>query len=202
MSDPSATSGKLVIISGPSGAGKSTVVRRLLEQCELPVALSVSATTRHPRPGERDGVEYHFLPKDEFLRRRDAGDFLEWKEVFGQGQLYGTLRDETTAGLTAGKWVVLEIDVEGARMVLEQHPEAITIFLHPGSMEELEQRLRQRGTEPEESILRRLEVARREMNCRDRYEYEVVNDTVDKAVQEICDIFMSHRGDNPTCSKN
>ncbi len=195
MADPSATQGRLVIISGPSGAGKSTVVRRLLERCTLPLALSVSATTRQPRPGEQEGIDYHFLPKDEFLRRRDADDFLEWKEVFGQGHLYGTLRNETAAGLATGKWVVLEIDVEGARMVLEQHPEAITIFLHPGSMEELEQRLRQRGTESEESILRRLEVAGREMSCRDRYEYEVVNDTVDRAVQEICDIFMSHTGD-------
>jgi guanylate kinase len=192
----------LVIISGPSGAGKSTVVRRLLEQCTLPLALSVSATTRQPRPGERDGIDYHFLAKDEFLRRRDASDFLEWKEVFGQGHLYGTLGNETAAGLAAGKWVLLEIDVEGALMVLEQHPEAITIFLHPGSMEELEQRLRQRGTESEESVLRRLEVAGREMNCRDRYKYEVVNDTVDRAVQEICDIFKSHTGENSTCSKN
>jgi guanylate kinase len=202
MADPSATQGRLVIISGPSGAGKSTVVRRLLERCTLPLALSVSATTRRPRPGEQEGIDYHFLPKEEFLRRRDANEFLEWKEVFGQGHLYGTLRNETATGLAAGKWVVLEIDVEGARMVLEQHPEAITIFLHPGSMEELEQRLRQRGTESEESILRRLEVAGREMSCRDRYKYEVVNDTVDRAVQEICDIFRSHTGDNLTCSKN
>ncbi len=202
MSDPSAVQGRLVIISGPSGAGKSTVVRRLLEQCPLPLVLSVSATTRQPRPGERDGVEYHFLPEDEFRRRRETSDFLEWKEVFGRGHWYGTLRSETEAGLAAGKWVILEIDVEGALMVLEQHPEAVTIFLHPGSMEELEQRLRQRGTESEESVLRRLEVAGREMNCRDRYKYEVVNDTVDRAVQEISDIFMSHTGDNHTCSKN
>jgi guanylate kinase len=202
MSQSSAAQGKLVIISGPSGAGKSTVVRRLLEQCPLPLVLSVSATTRQPRPGERDGVEYHFLPEDEFLRRREANEFLEWKEVFGRGHLYGTLRSETVAGLTGGKWVVLEIDVEGALAVLQQHPEAVTVFLHPGSMEELEQRLRQRGTESEASVLRRLEVARREMDCRNRYKYEVVNDTVDRAVQEICDIFMSHTGDSQTCSKN
>ena len=194
--------GKLVIISGPSGAGKSTVVRQLLETCPLPLQLSVSATTRSPRPGEQDGVDYHFVSHDEFCRRRAAGEFLEWKEVFGRGHLYGTLRSETAAGLTAGKWVVLEIDVEGAAAVLDQDPEAITIFVHPGSMEELERRLRGRGTETEESIRRRLAVARREMACKDRYRFEVINDSVDRAVQEIRDILVSHAGDPKACSTN
>jgi guanylate kinase len=202
MSDVSATQGRLVIISGPSGAGKSTVVRRLLERCPLPLVLSVSATTRPPRPGEQDGVDYHFLAPEEFRRRAAADQFLEWKEVFGRGHLYGTLRSETQAGLADGRWVVLEIDVEGAMTVLQQHPEAITIFLHPGSAEQLEQRLRHRGTESEQSIRRRLEVAGREMDCRERYQYEIVNDTVDRAVQEICDILMSYVGDHHTCWKN
>ncbi|MCH5375191.1 MAG: guanylate kinase, partial [Planctomycetes bacterium] len=175
-------SGKLVIISGPSGAGKSTVLRRLLDGCPLPLQLSVSATTRGPRPGETEGRDYYFLTVEEFLRRRDQGDFLEWKEVFGRGDFYGTLRSETASGLSEGKWVILEIDVEGARAVLEQHPEAITIFLHSGSMAELEQRLRSRGTESEASIQRRLEVARREMAAMHRYRYQVVNGTVDRAV--------------------
>ncbi len=200
MSDRSR--GRLVIISGPSGAGKSTVVRQLLQQCPLPLMLSVSATTRPPRPAEQDGIDYHFLSEQEFRQRRDTDDFLEWKEVFGRGHLYGTLRSQTEAGLASGKWVVLEIDVEGALTVLHQHGDAITVFLHSGSMEELERRLRTRGTESEESVQRRLDVARREMACRDRYRYEVINDTVDRAVQEICDIFMSHTGDNQTCSKN
>jgi guanylate kinase len=164
--------------------------------------LSVSATTRPPRPAEQNGIDYHFLTGEEFRQRRDADDFLEWKEVFGRGHLYGTLRSQTDAGLASGKWVVLEIDVEGALTVLQQHGDAITIFLHPGSMEELEQRLRRRGTESEESVQRRLDVARREMACKDRYRYEVINDTVDRAVREICDIFMSHTGDNQACSKN
>jgi guanylate kinase len=138
--------GKLVIISGPSGAGKSTVVRRLLATCSLPLALSVSATTRKARPGERDGVEYYFLSQAEFARRRAAGEFLECKEVFGRGDWYGTLRSEVAAGLLDRKWVVLEIDVEGAMAVLEQRPDAITVFLHPGSLVELEKRLRARGT--------------------------------------------------------
>ena len=127
---------------------------------------------------------------------------MEWKEVFGRGHLYGTLRSETTAGLTAGKWVILEIDVEGATTVLDQDPGAITIFVHPGSMEELERRLRNRGTETEESIQRRLAVARREMACKDRYRFEVINDSVDRAVQEIRDILVSHAGDPKACSTN
>jgi len=182
------TPGKLVIISGPSGAGKSTVLDRVLKECSLPLTLSVSATTRQPRPGEIDGVNYHFITKEEFLRRREAGEFLEWKEVFGRGDYYGTQRNAVTAGLNAGKWVVLEIDVEGAMMVLESYPEAITIFIHPGSAEELERRLRDRGTETEETIQRRLEVARNEMKVGSNYKHQVVNDTIDRAVQEICEI--------------
>ncbi|MEX0820195.1 MAG: guanylate kinase [Pirellulaceae bacterium] len=183
--------GKLVIISGPSGAGKSTVLKRVLAECPRPLELSVSATTRLPRPGETDGVEYHFLSKEDFARRRENDEFLEWNEVFGRGDYYGTLRSTVAAGLAAGKWVVLEIDVEGAMMVLESHPDAITIFLHPGSDAELERRLRDRGTETEDSIQRRLEVARREMSCLNKYKYEVVNNTVDQAVEEICDILTS-----------
>ncbi len=193
MAEP--PTGKLVIISGPSGAGKSTVVRRLLNECPLPLKLSVSATTRPPRPAERDGVDYHFLSKEDFFRRRKADDFLEWKEVFGRGDFYGTLRKETTAGLANGKWVVLEIDVEGTSSVVQQHHEVITIFVDPGSMAELERRLRHRGTESEESIQRRLEVARREMATSNRYRFRVVNDLVDRAAREICDILTSYVGD-------
>ena len=180
------TTGKLVIISGPSGAGKSTVVRQLLAECALPLTMSVSATTRSPRPGERDGVDYFFLSHDEFARRRANDDFLECKEVFGRGDWYGTLRSQVATGLAAGKWVVLEIDVEGAASVMERHAEAITIFLHPGSVEELERRLRGRGTETEASIQRRLDVARRELASKHLYRHEVINDTKDRAVQEIC----------------
>ena len=180
--------GKLVIISGPAGAGKSTVLAKVLETCTLPLELSVSATTRPPRPGELNAVNYHFLTQDEFIRRRDTNEFLEWKEVFGLGNFYGTLREAVTAGLNAGKWVVLEIDVEGALMVLESYPDAITVFIHPGSQEELERRLRTRGTESEETIQRRLDVARNEMEVGRNYRHEVINDKVEQAVQEICDL--------------
>jgi guanylate kinase len=158
------------------------------------LTLSVSATTRAPRPGERDGVDYHFMSGEEFARRREAGEFLESIEVFGRGDFYGTLRSEVASGLAAGKWVVLEIDVQGAMAVVRSHPDAVTVFLHPGSMEELERRLRGRGTESEESIQRRLDVARRELQLADRYRRQVVNDSIDQAAREICDI-LTRSGD-------
>jgi guanylate kinase len=127
---------------------------------------------------------------DEFRRRQQAGEFLECKEVFGRGDWYGTLASEVASGLQAGKWVVLEIDVEGAATVVQQYPQACTIFIHPGSLEELEHRLRQRGTEDERSIQRRLEVARHEMARRDQYRYQVVNRTIDGAVQEIRNLLI------------
>lgn len=194
MSD--ATTGKLVIISGPAGAGKSTVLSGVLEQSSRPLQLSVSATTRPPRPGEVDGVNYHFLTHQQFQQRRDAGEFLEWKEVFGRGDFYGTLRETVTAGLNAGKWVVLEIDVEGAAMVTESYPDAITIFIHPGSFEELERRLRGRSTETEEAIQRRLEVARREMSMMDNYKHEIVNHTIPQAINDICEILNGETPDH------
>ncbi len=183
--------GGLVIISGPSGAGKSTIVRRLLAECSLPLVRSVSATTRPPRPGEEEGKDYHFLSDARFqeLRRHDA--LLECKEVFRQGYWYGTLREEVSSGLQAGKWVVLEIDVEGMEAVVEQYPQAVTIFLRPSSVDELERRLRGRGTESEEAIRRRLEVAREELTFADRYCHQVINDSADQAVAEICEILRS-----------
>ena len=187
-----ADKGKLVIISGPSGAGKSSVVRALLEMCPLPLELSVSATTRPPRPNERDGVDYHFLTKEEFSRRRSQGEFLECKEVYGRGDWYGTLNRTVTAGLREGKWIVLQIDVEGAIAVLEQYPEAITIFLHSGSLAELERRLRQRGTESETSLQRRLAVAQRELAMADHYRHQVINHTISVAAREICDVLKRY----------
>jgi guanylate kinase len=185
--------GKLIIISGPSGAGKTTLIKRLFDEFPDLVA-SVSATTRSPRPVERDGVDYHFLTPQEFARRRDGGEFLECFEVFGRGTWYGTLAAEVAPSLEAGKSIVLEIDVQGAMAVMERYPQAVTIFVHTGSsdeLDELEQRLRKRGTESEESIERRLEAARRELAFADRYRYQVVNNDVETAVREICDIIRS-----------
>ena len=191
---PVATRGKLVVFSGPSGAGKTTVLDRLFERAGVPLIRSVSATTRQPRPGEVDGVDYHFLTQEEFERRRLGGEFLECFEVFGTGHWYGTLTEEVTPGLDAGKWVVLEIDVKGALEVLGHFPDAITIFIGPGSLEELERRLRGRGTESEESIQRRLEQARDELAMADRYRHYVVNDDVDRAAEEIRNILIQAGG--------
>ena len=189
----SSSLGKLVIVSGPSGAGKTTVLQRLLEKSSLPLTLSVSATTRPPRPGEKDGVAYHFLPDKEFQERRTAGDFLECMEVFGSGYWYGTLAETVTTSLRAGKWVVLEIDVEGALAVLQKYTDAVTIFLHPGSLDELERRLRGRGTESEEKIRKRLEVAKRELTFIDRYRHDVTNDDLEQAVEELSKILGGYQ---------
>ena len=180
----------LIIISGPSGVGKSTVVRRLIQRCDLPLELSVSATTRAPRPGELDGREYHFLTTEEFLRRRADDEFLESAEVFGRNW-YGTLRETVTTGLKQGKRLILEIDVDGALQVLKEYPRAITVFIHPGSPQELERRLRGRKTESEEAIRRRLEVAQRELPIAQSYRFVVINDEIERAATEICQFLKS-----------
>ncbi|MBU6174773.1 MAG: guanylate kinase [Planctomycetes bacterium] len=196
------SAGHLIIISGPSGAGKSSVVKRLLATSRLPLELSVSATTRAPRPGELHGREYWFLDEKEFQKKRSAGEFLECKEVFGQGIWYGTLRRPVTTGLAAGKWVILEIDVQGALSVQREYSDAISIFLHPGSMEELERRLRLRATDSEDSIKRRLDVAAEELALRHCYCHEIVNETIDKTVKQLDDLLHQYQGEKIPCSKS
>jgi guanylate kinase len=183
--------GKLVVISGPSGAGKTTLLKRLYAGSPRPLVTSVSATTRAPRPGEVDGIDYHFLSKEEFARRRQRGEFLECFEVYQRGDWYGTLKSEVTPRLAAGKWVVLEIDVQGTLACLDQYPGAVTVFVRPSSLAELERRLRDRGTESEAALARRLEVARRELQAADRYRYQVVNDDVDRALKQLSEILSS-----------
>jgi guanylate kinase len=137
-------------------------------------------------------VDYYFLTPGEFQRRRAAGDFLECFEVFGSGHWYGTLTSEVSPSLQAGESIVLEIYVQGTMAVLAKYPDALTIFVRPSSLAELERRLRGRGTESEEALARRLEVARRELESAHRYRYQVVNDDVQRAVHEMCDILRSH----------
>jgi guanylate kinase len=188
---PESQSGKLVVISGPSGAGKTSVMREVYGTCRLPLVRSVSATTRPPRPDEIDGRDYHFLSSGAFETRRQRGDFIECFEVFGQTYWYGTLWSEVTTGLNAGKWVVLEIDVQGTQAVLQRFPAAITIFLRPSSREELERRLRGRNTETEEAIRCRLAQADHELAQASGYRFQVINDDMDQAVRDICEILTN-----------
>lgn len=177
--------GRLFIISAPSGTGKSTVIKRLMETCK-DLYFSVSATTRPARPGEIHGVSYYFITPEEFQKHIQQNDFLEYAEFVGN--YYGTLKAPVLARLEEGKDVILDIDVQGCKQVVAAMPEAITIFLVPPSMEELENRLRSRGTEDEEKVKMRLVRARAEMLEKDSYDYVVVNDVVDKAVEEILQI--------------
>ncbi len=186
------TTGHLIILSGPSGAGKSTVVRELLAHCPLPIELSVSATTRKQRSGEVDGRDYHFISHQQFDRMRQAGEFLECKEVFGRGDWYGTPASQTERGLKAGRWMLLEIDVQGALTIMEKRPDAVSFFVHPGSLEELAIRLRRRGTDDEPAIQRRLEVAAEELQALNHYKHEVINHQVKLTASEICNILHQY----------
>jgi guanylate kinase len=173
---------KVFVITGPSGVGKGTLIRLLRERIPE-LELSVSATTRAPRPGEVDGVEYHFLGEDEFERRVQAGDFVEWARYSGRS--YGTLRAELEARTAAGTPVVLEIEVQGARQVRDALPEALQIFIRPPSESALRDRLIGRGTDVGAEVERRLEVAQRELEAADEFAHQVVNDRLDDAAEEL-----------------
>ncbi len=190
MSDP----GKLVIISGPSGVGKSTVVARLIAECPLPLKLSISATTRPIRCGDKPGENYIFISNREFQQRIKNGDFLEYVEVFGRGFWYGTLRAPVIAGLEVGDWMILEIDVEGAQKIRETRPDTLSIFIHPGSLNELERRLRGRLTESNHEIERRLEVASHELEAAVVYDHVVINKSVERTARTICDLLVDNSG--------
>jgi guanylate kinase len=185
--------GRLIILSGPSGAGKSTVVRELLNHCPMPLQLSVSVTTRKQRTQEQEGRDYYFVCREKFHQMREKGEFLECKEVFGRGDWYGTPRLQVEAGLATGKWMILEIDVQGALSVMQQCTDTLSFFIHPGSLEELEVRLRRRGTDCEQAIQRRLEVAAEELQALSHYQHEIINYEVVLAASEICNILHSYR---------
>jgi guanylate kinase len=173
----------LIIVSGPSGSGKSTVIQRLLADANLPLHLSVSATTRPPRPGEQDGREYHFWTRERFEQERSQGAFLEWAEV--HGNYYGTLRNEVEPYQRQGQLVLLDIDVQGAQQVRAQCPDVVTVFLRAPSLEMLEQRLRHRGTESEAGLQRRLTNARSELARAGEYDYQVINDRLENAIAQL-----------------
>jgi len=193
--------GILLIISGPSGVGKGTVCRFLLKIRDA-LKLSVSTTTRPPRPGEVDGKEYNFTTTSCFKEMINNGSFLEWAVV--HEHYYGTRRDKVRELLDKGEDLILEIDVQGAEQIREKEPDAVSIFLAPPSMADLEKRITGRGTEEPDKIFARLETARREMAAYRFYDYLVVNDTVKNAALLIASIIDAEksrvsRGARPPC---
>lgn len=186
---------RVLVLSGPSGSGKSTIVQQLVRECAVPLRLSISATTRAPRPGEIDGEHYYFLTFDEFETRRQRGEFMECAEVHRTGNWYGTLWSEVDVAQQLGKWSLLEIDVEGAQSVMAMYPGAVTIFVTLPSLDEYERRLRGRGTEAEAVLQRRLQTAREELKLADCYRFRVVNDNLDQTVREICQILSDQEAE-------
>ena len=172
----------ILVITGPSGVGKGTLIKGLLERVPG-LQLAVSATTRRPRAGEVNGVDYHFLSEEDFDRRVAAGEFVEHAEY--AGNRYGTLKSELSRPARA---IVLEIDVQGARQVREALPDAKLIFIEPPSFEALADRLMQRGSDSPEQIERRLAAAREEIAARDEFDHHIVNDDLDRAVGSLADL--------------
>lgn len=183
-------SGHLFIVSAPSGAGKTTLVRLLLEK-DPGIRVSISSTTRPPRTGENDGREYHFVDVQYFLEMVSRGDFLEWAEV--HGNYYGTSRHWIEAEMSAGRDVLLEIDWQGAQQVRKAFPSAIGIFILPPSLEELKSRLSGRGTDSAETIARRIAAARDEMRHVDEFDYVIINDDLQQALDNLRSIVSATR---------
>ncbi len=183
-------SGSLFIVSAPSGAGKTTLVRLLLEQ-DAQVHLSVSYTTRPPRPGEISGREYHFIGVPEFLAMRDRGDFLEWAEV--HGNYYGSSRAWLEGQMRAGRDMLLEIDWQGAQQLRARFPQAVSVFIMPPSLGELERRLRGRASDSAEVIARRLGAAKDEMRRVREFQYVIINNDLQQAVGDLVAVVRAAR---------
>lgn len=190
--------GMMLVISAPSGTGKSTLIRRLTR--EFPgFAFSVSCTTRDPRPGEVDGRDYHFLSRDEFISRRDAGFFAEWAEV--HGNFYGTPRQATEDLLEQGRDVIFDIDVQGARQLKNSMDQGAYVFVFPPSREELTRRLTGRGTDSADVVARRLANAGREIEASDWFDHWIVNEDLDTAYDQLRAVYIAART-APVCQQS
>ena len=185
------TRGRVLVLSGPSAVGKSTVVRRLREQVP-DLHFSVSATTRSPRPGEVDGVDYHFVSPEKFQGLIDSGAMLEWADIHGGLHRSGTLAEPVAAAAAAGRPVLIEVDLAGARAVKAALPEVLTVFLAPPSWDELEQRLVGRGTETPEVIARRLATAEAELAAQGEFDTVVVNNQLESACAELVSLLVGN----------
>jgi guanylate kinase len=186
--------GHVIVLSGPSAVGKSSVVRCLRERIPN-LHFSVSATTRAPRPGEVDGVDYHFVSSARFQQLIDEGHLLEWAEIHGGLQRSGTLAEPVRAATAAGLPVLIEVDLAGARAVKQAMPEAITVFLAPPSWEDLESRLAGRGTETPEAVRRRLDTARVELAAQNDFDQVVVNSQLESACAELVSLLVGNAPD-------
>lgn len=187
--ETTAKRGRLIVLAGPSAVGKSTVVARLRERVS-DLYFSVSMTTRAPRPGEVHGHDYFFVSRDEFQDAVRDGRMLEWAEIHRGLQMSGTPADPVHRALDEGRPVLIEVDLEGVRQIRESIPEGRTVFLSPPSWEVLEQRLRGRGTEPDDVVTRRLETAKVEMDARDEFDDVVVNDELEAAVDQLVSLLV------------
>ncbi|MBU5471906.1 guanylate kinase [Roseburia sp. MSJ-14] len=181
--------GKLVLYTGCSGVGKGTIMKELLKR-DPSIRLSVSNTTRKPREGEIDGVHYNFVSREDFIRLADADGYIEYAEYCKN--LYGTPKKQVEDMLAQGCNVFLEIEVKGGLQVMEKFPDVLSIFILPPSVAELERRLRERGTETEEVIKERLSEAENELKVASQYKYQVINDDLDHAVEEVLSILHQH----------
>ncbi len=182
--------GPLIIVSGPAGCGKTTVINRLLQEGGVPLRRSISVTTRARRKGEEDGKDYYFWTREKFLAERDRDAFLEWAEVHGQGQYYGTPKSEVDPRRASGIGVILVIDVQGAAQVRKQYPEAFSVFLKAPADEEYRRRLLKRGSEDDKTIAVRLETAKKELARAGEYDCILVSDQIERTVDELRDLII------------
>ena len=181
---------KLFIISAPSGAGKTTICREALKRFK-DITYSISYTTRKPRNGEQDGIDYYFITTEEFKKKIESNKWVEWAEVYGN--FYGTSAEFLDTCLASGKHILLDIDIQGTIQIKKRYPDSVTIFIMPPSLETLRARLESRGTDTRQVIERRLEAAKKEMGKKELYRHIIINDQLSRAVSELIEIIESYR---------